>query len=149
MSELFGQRTNSTAIEQGSEFTPKFDKSGLIPAIVQDAESGEIVMFAFMNEQALAATIPTGIATYWSRSRGKLWVKGETSGETQKVAEIKTDCDQDVVLLKVIPQGRGAACHTGQKSCFYRSLDLESANRPAKLVRTGGEPLFDPDSVYK
>ena len=149
MSELFGQRTTAAAIEQGSDFSPQFDRDGLIPAIVQDAASGEVLMFAYMNKLALEKTITTGIATYWSRSRGKLWVKGETSGETQKVCEIRTDCDQDAILLKVTPQGRGSACHTGKRACFYRNLDLsDTSQRPLQLEDTGGERLFDPKKVY-
>ena len=144
--QMFKQRGSKAEIETGSDFSPKFDGDGLIPAITQHAKTGEILMFAFMNAQSLAKTLNTGTATYWSRSRGKLWVKGETSGETLKVIEVKTDCDQDVVLIRVEPQGRGAACHTGKRSCFYRSVEITDGE--TSLKDTGGEPLFDPRKVY-
>ena len=111
------------AIEDQTAFTPKFDAAGLIPAITVDAVSGEVLMLAFMNAEALAATQKTGIAHYWSRSRQKLWRKGETSGNELAVQEILTDCDQDALVLKVKIQGNGVACHTGRTSCFYRRLD--------------------------
>lgn len=117
----------------------KFD--GLLPAIVQDAETSEVLMVAFMNEEAWKATLETGKATYYSRSRKKLWVKGESSGHVQHVREIRIDCDNDTVLLKVDQVG-GAACHLGYKSCFFRKIE----NKEAVTV---GEPLFDPSEVYK
>jgi phosphoribosyl-AMP cyclohydrolase len=117
----------------------KFD--GLLPAIVQDYETSEVLMVAFMNEEAWKATIDTGKATYWSRSRNKLWVKGESSGHVQHVREIRIDCDNDTVLLKVDQVG-GAACHLGYKSCFFRKI------QDGEVV-TEGEPLFNPDEVYK
>ena len=120
---------------------PDFDKSGgLVPAIAQDAQSGEILMLAYMNRQAWEATLATGEATYWSRSRGELWVKGKTSGHLQKVEEIRLDCDNDTILLKVRQIG-GAACHTGHRSCFYRRLEGD------RLVVTDA-PVFDPKEVY-
>jgi len=103
---------------------PKFNADGLIAAIVQDAESHEVLMMAWMNAEALRATLTTRQATYWSRSRQELWIKGTTSGHTQTVSEIRVDCDQDALLLKV--EQTGAACHTGRKSCFYRILDPET-----------------------
>jgi len=117
----------------------KFD--GLLPAIVQDAETSEVLMVAFMNEEAWKATLETGKATYYSRSRKKLWVKGESSGHVQHVREIRIDCDNDTVLLKVDQVG-GAACHLGYKSCFFRKIENEEAV-------TVGKPLFDPSEVYK
>ena len=102
------------------EFRPRFDSNGLVAAIAQDADTGEVLMVAWMNAEALQATLDTGLATYWARSRGKLWCKGETSGHTQKVLELRTDCDQDAVLMKV--RQTGAACHTERKSCFYRRV---------------------------
>ena len=102
------------------QFRPKFDARGLIAAVAQDAATGEILMLAWMNAEALQATIDTGNATYWSRSRGELWIKGESSGHTQQVVEILTDCDQDAVILKV--RQTGGACHTDRKSCFYRHV---------------------------
>ena len=120
---------------------PDFDKSGgLVPAIVQDAQSGEVLMLAYMNRQAWDATLATGEATYWSRSRRELWVKGKTSGHLQKVAEIRIDCDNDTILLKVHQIG-GAACHTGHRSCFHRRLE------GGRLVVTD-TPVFDPKEVY-
>ena len=143
----FTARDDTTNIEEGTAFAPKFDANGLIPAIVTDAESGDVLMVAWMNAQALGATLRDGVATFFSRSRGKLWRKGETSGETLKVVEARTDCDQDVIWLKVEPQGRGAACHTGRRSCFYRIITDENGNfrlAPAP----DSERLFDPKDVY-
>ncbi len=118
-----------------------FDKTGgLIPAIAQDNASGEILMMAYMNQEAFEATLSTGTATYYSRSRQKLWIKGETSGNVQRVKEIRIDCDDDAVLLKVEQIG-GAACHTGHRSCFHKKIENGS-------VRIIGEPLFDPKEVY-
>jgi phosphoribosyl-AMP cyclohydrolase len=113
---------------------------GLIPAIVQDEATGEILMLAYMNQQAFEATLSTGKATYFSRSRQTLWVKGETSGNVQLVKEIRIDCDNDTILLKVEQLGR-AACHTGHRSCFYKKVENGS-------IRITGEPLFDPKEVY-
>jgi phosphoribosyl-AMP cyclohydrolase len=107
--------------EAGTVFLPRFDSNGLISAIVQDAASGEVLMFAFMNEEALAKTQESLVAHFWSRSRGKLWMKGESSGNTLRVVEMLVDCDQDALVLKVEPAG--PACHTGQRSCFYRAVD--------------------------
>ncbi len=115
--------------------------NGLLPAIVQDHQSAEVLMLAFMNAEAWAATLKTGKATFYSRSRKKLWVKGETSGHVQLVKEIRIDCDNDTVLLKVEQVG-GAACHTGHRSCFYRQLENES-------IKTVDQPVFDPKEVYK
>jgi len=107
-----------SAQDETRELRPKFDATGLVAAIAQDAETGEVLMLAWMNAEALRLTLETGRATYWSRSRGEIWVKGETSGHTQEVTEIRVDCDQDAVLLKV--RQTGGACHTGRESCFYR-----------------------------
>jgi phosphoribosyl-AMP cyclohydrolase len=110
--------------ETGTVFMPRFDANGLIGAIVADAASGEVLMFAFMNEEALARTLETGEAHFWSRSRQSLWRKGETSGNVLRVVEMRTDCDQDCLLLSVTIAGDGAACHTGRKSCFYRRIEM-------------------------
>ena len=119
----------------------EFNKSGgLVPAIVQDSETGEILMLAYMNQEALNATLSTGKATYYSRSRQTLWVKGETSGNVQLVKEIRIDCDDDTVLIKVEQLG-GAACHTGHRSCFYKKVENGT-------IRIVGEPVFDPKEVY-
>lgn len=128
---LFAQRGSAADIEQGLVFQPKFDGDGLIPAIVSDAASGEVFMFAWMNTEALALTLETGVGHFWSRSRRRLWKKGEDSGNLLRVAEVRTDCDQDVLLLKVRVEGDGVACHTGARSCFYRSLSLEADGQVA------------------
>ncbi|MBT8331551.1 MAG: phosphoribosyl-AMP cyclohydrolase [Deltaproteobacteria bacterium] len=120
---------------------PDFDKcGGLIPAIAQDYESGEVLMLAYMNQQAWEATLKTGKATYWSRSRQELWIKGQSSGHQQIVKEIRVDCDADTVLLKIEQLG-GAACHTGHRSCFHKKVENGS-------VQIVGEPVFDPKEVY-
>lgn len=110
--------------DETRELRPKFNADGLIAAIAQDADTGDVLMLAWMNEAALRATIDTERGTYWSRSRQALWIKGETSGHTQAVVEIRVDCDQDAVLLKV--RQTGGACHTGRASCFYRKLDTNT-----------------------
>ncbi len=119
-----------------------FDKmDGLIPAIVQNFKTGEVLMLAFMNEEAWKHTLETGKATYFSRTRQRLWVKGESSGHIQKVKEIRIDCDDDTVLLKVDQVG-GAACHTGHVSCFFKKVAGET-------VTVVGKPIFDPEKIYK
>ena len=112
---------SATEQNRTTELRPKFNANGLIPAIAQDADTGDVLMMAWMNAQALKMTLKTRKATYWSRSRGKLWVKGETSGHVQDVVEVLIDCDQDTVLLKV--HQTGAACHTGRPHCFYRKIE--------------------------
>jgi phosphoribosyl-AMP cyclohydrolase len=110
------------ALEEGAAFTPKFDANGLIVCVTQEAATGEILMLAYMNALALEKTIETGVAHYWSRSRNELWRKGDTSGQVQTVVDIRVDCDQDAILLRVEAGGDGKACHTGRKSCFYRAV---------------------------
>jgi len=123
----------------------EFDESGLIPAIAQDAASGTVLMVAWMNRDALAETAATGHAVYWSRSRGKLWRKGEESGHRQRVRELRLDCDGDVILLKVEQVG-GIACHTGRESCFFRRLD----GAPGQPGWTITDPVLkDPELIYK
>lgn len=117
-----------------------FDADGLVPAIAQDAQTGEVLMLAYMNADTLQQTLETGLMTYWSRSRQAVWVKGATSGHTQTVEEARLDCDGDALLFRVRQHG-GAACHTGRRSCFYRVY------REGTLVETG-EQVFDPDAVY-
>lgn len=130
-------------LEEGTVLAPRFDALGLVTAIVQEAGSLRVLMLAHMNAEALKLTLETGDAHYWSRSRGKIWKKGESSGEVQRVVEVRVDCDQDAVLLLVEQTGRGAACHTGRKSCFYRIVD-------GVALRDSGEPrLFDPAEVYR
>lgn len=121
--------------EEGKIFAPQFDANGLIPAVVTHAETGAPLMVAYMNAEALAATLRTGEAHYWSRSRQELWHKGATSGQIQQVVEVLTDCDQDVVWLRVLPQGDGGCCHVGYQSCFYRRVDGDG------LVSTGAQKL--------
>ena len=111
---------DKAALEHGSALTPRFDANGLIAAVATHAGTGEILMLAWMNAEALKLTLDTGEAHYYSRSRQALWKKGETSGQVQKVCELRVDCDQDAVWIKVDPQGDGGACHTGARSCFYR-----------------------------
>lgn len=123
-------------------FDPDFSKGGgLLPAIVQDDETGEVLMLAYMNRDAWQKTLETGKATFWSRSRNALWLKGETSGHVQLVHEVRMDCDNDTILLKVHQLG-GAACHTGYRSCFYRKL-------VNGVVENAGVRIFDPEVVYK
>lgn len=117
----------------------KFDEKGLIPCIAQDSETGEVLMFAFMNRESVAKSLETRIATYWSRSRGKLWVKGESSGHTQEIREIWFDCDKDCLLMKI--KQNVAACHTGYRSCFFHQYD-------GKEIKEIGQKAFDPDKVY-
>ena len=113
----------TTDLETGDVLAPRFDANGLIAAVATHADTGEVLMLAWMNAQALELTVSTGEAHYWSRSRQELWHKGATSGQIQQVAEIRIDCDQDAVWLKVRPQGDGGACHTGARSCFYRIIE--------------------------
>jgi phosphoribosyl-AMP cyclohydrolase len=124
---VFAQRGAVAAIEHGDRFMPKFDASGLIGAIVTDAVSGNVLMFAWMNAEALSASLTTREAHFWSRSRGKLWKKGEDSGNILRIEEVRVDCDQDALLVRVTVQGKGVACHTGAKSCFYRTVALGPA----------------------
>ena len=130
-------------IEEGLEFTPKFDENGLLPVIAQDAKTGHVLMVAYMNQAALDATIQTGCATYFSRSRKKLWKKGEESGHVQKVEQILVDCDQDCIILKVTVDA--GQCHVGYKSCFYRALKPGSD----KDLQNIAEKVFDPKKAYK
>ena len=148
---VFPARTTTAEIELGATLQPKFGPDGLIPCITQDAQSGEVLMFAFMNAEALGHTLRTRKATYWSRSRNKLWVKGEESGNVQHVRELRTDCDQDVILIKVDQTGAAnASCHNGFKSCFHRRLtDLEGADTSGYRLTTTAQRLFDPATVYK
>ena len=147
---VFPARTTSAEIELGTTLQPKFGADGLIPCITTDHLTNEVLMFAFMNAESLALTLATGKASYWSRSRNKLWVKGEESGNAQLVKELRVDCDQDVILLKVDNVG-GASCHNGYKSCFYRKLapGATAADASSLQLELVGRPLFDPATVYK
>lgn len=130
----FAKRGTPQDIEHGLAFQPRFDADGLIPAIVTDAASGGVLMFAWMNAEALALTMETRVGHFWSRSRQRLWKKGEDSGNVLDVAEVLTDCDQDVVWLKVRVAGGGVACHTGARSCFYRALPLGAKPAPGATL---------------
>ena len=132
-------------IEEGLSFQPRFDAAGLVTVVATDVANGDVLMVAHMNDEALRRTIATGEAWYFSRSRKALWRKGETSGHVQRVLEIRTDCDQDAVWIKV--EQVGAACHTGRRSCFYRRI--ENADGGPRLAFTEAERLFDPEKVYR
>ena len=135
--------TANNIIEESTEFSPKFDNNGLITAIAQDANTGQILMTAFMNREALDLTIQTGCATYYSRSRQKLWKKGEQSGHVQKVQQILVDCDQDCLILKVnVDAGQ---CHTGYQSCFYRVLK-KGSDKELEFI---AEKVYDPKKAYE
>jgi phosphoribosyl-AMP cyclohydrolase len=130
----FAARGAPQEVERGLAFQPRFDADGLIPAIVTDAATGEVLMFAWMNAESVALTLETRIGHFWSRSRRRLWKKGEESGNLLTVTEVRTDCDQDVLWLKATVAGAGVACHTGAKSCFYRSLPLGERPTPALVM---------------
>ena len=147
MSELqFSSRPDKKELDESLTFSPKFDSDGLIAAMAIDHESREPLMLAYMNAETLKMTIEKGEAVYYSRSRQEIWRKGATSGHTQKVHEIRTDCDQDAIILYVTQQGAGA-CHTGRRSCFYRTVSFPK-NNPVDLIFVDDEKTFDPDSVY-
>ncbi|HLK14862.1 MAG TPA: phosphoribosyl-AMP cyclohydrolase [Fimbriimonadaceae bacterium] len=145
-SDLFKPRVSVEQVEEGHELAPKFDSNGHIPVVTTDHESGELLMHAYMNAEALAKTIELGEAVYWSRSRQQLWHKGATSGLVQKVVELRIDDDQDCVWLRVDVQG-GASCHVGYRSCFYRSVPFGRASG-GPLTFTESEKVFDPKVVY-
>lgn len=145
---IFAPRATVEQVEEGRLFAPKFDAEGLITCIVTDAWSAEVLMLAHMNQEALAKTLSTGEAWFYSRSRGKLWKKGETSGHTQRVVEMRVDCDQDAVWIRVEQSGAGA-CHTGRATCFYRAVPLKQTDfRRLILDFRGAEKVFDPAEVY-
>jgi phosphoribosyl-AMP cyclohydrolase len=137
---------DQSAIEEGLRFTPQFGADGLVTAVVTDVKSGDVLMVAHMNDEALRKTIASGEAWYYSRSRKKLWKKGESSGHIQRVVELRVDCDQDALWLKVDQLGPGA-CHTGRRSCFYRAVPLGEGGT-ATLEFRDGEKTFDPKAVY-
>lgn len=134
-------------IEEGLAFIPKFDADGLVTAVATDAASGELLMVAHMNAEALRKTLESGEAHYYSRSRNKLWRKGEESGHVQRVVEMRVDCDQDAVWIRVVQEGPGA-CHTGRRSCFYRAVALGQKGAVALEFRDGAK-TFDPGAVYR
>jgi phosphoribosyl-AMP cyclohydrolase len=141
------EQSSKNAAEEGLTLSPKYDRDGLVTAVATDALTGDVLMVAHMNPDALARTIATGEAHYYSRSRKTLWKKGETSGHTQRVVELRVDCDQDAVWMKVEQSGEGA-CHTGRRSCFYRAAPLGQTGR-VRLEFRDAEKAFDPGKVYK
>ncbi len=141
----FGSRADRSAVEQGLSFAPKFDSDGLIVAVAQDESTNEILMVAYMNEESLKQTLEIGEAVYYSRSRKELWHKGATSGHTQVVKKILTDCDQDALVLKVHQHGPGC-CHTGYRSCFFRKV--EKLGDPVELSAEIADRAYDPGKVY-
>ena len=138
---------DKTQLEEADLFTPRFGPDGLVTAVVTDARDGMLLMVAHMNAQALALTLETGVAHYWSRSRQALWKKGETSGNMQSVVEMRTDCDQDAVWLKVTVAGGNATCHTGRRSCFYRKVGL--ADGKGTLAAADDGPAADADETCR
>ncbi|WP_439925012.1 phosphoribosyl-AMP cyclohydrolase [Nitrobacter sp. JJSN] len=138
--------SSEAGIEEDLTFRPRFDACGLVTCVATDAETGDVLMVAHMNEEALRRTVETGDAWYYSRSRKALWRKGESSGQVQRVVEMRTDCDQDAVWIKV--EQRGAACHTGRRSCFYRAV-TKGEGGEARVTFVDADRLFDPADVYK
>ena len=136
---------DSNPIEEGLAFQPKFDASGLVTCVATDASTGEVLMVAHMNDEALRKTVASGEAWYFSRSRNALWRKGESSGHVQRVIEMRMDCDQDAVWIRV--EQSGAACHTGRRSCFYRAVSAGEGG--AQLAFVDADKLFDPKTVYR
>ena len=132
-------------IEEGLGFKPRFDAAGLVTCVATDAGTGDVLMVAHMNEDALRKTIASGEAWYFSRSRKSLWRKGETSGHVQRVVEMRTDCDQDAIWIRV--EQSGAACHTGRRSCFYRKVEADEGG--ARLTFVDADKVFDPKTVYR
>jgi len=147
---MFKKRDNIKEVEEGKYLEPKFDENGLIPAITTDFKTGEVLMHGYMNEESLKKTIETKEAHYWSRSRKKIWRKGQISGFVQKVKEIRIDDDQDSIWLSV-DIGNGASCHVGYRSCFYRSIPLGKIKNSEDLEMEFKEKrkIFDPKKIYK
>tara|TARA_Y100000590_G_scaffold115458_1_gene131792 strand:+ start:1428 stop:1895 length:468 start_codon:yes stop_codon:yes gene_type:complete len=147
---MFKKRDNIKEVEEGKFLEPKFDKNGLIPVITTDYKTGDILMHAYMNDEALKKSIETKEAHYWSRSRKKVWHKGQVSGFVQKIIEMKVDDDQDSIWLSV-DIGKGASCHVGYRSCFYRSIPLGKIEnvQDLKLDFKDKKKVFDPKKIYK
>lgn len=133
MTIRFDAPGSRSEVEEGAAFTPRFDARGLISCIAVDSIDGQVLMLAHMNAESLARTLETGEAWYWSRSRGELWHKGATSGQIQRVVEMRVDCDQDAVLIRVAVGGDGGCCHTGRRACFYRSVAFDGASGQVRL----------------
>jgi phosphoribosyl-AMP cyclohydrolase len=145
--QRFAPRVNTEQVEEGHVLAPKFDADGLITCVVTDVWSGDVLMVAHMNAEALARTIETGEAWYFSRSRSALWRKGEQSGHTQRVIEMRVDCDQDAVWMRVEQTGAGA-CHTGRVSCFYRAVRLKDGGGTAVVLDFTSDKVFEPNKIY-
>ena len=150
---LFFKRESVEQVEEGTELAPKFDPMGVIPCVTMHADTREVLMFAFMNPEALALTIETGLAHYWSRSRQNLWKKGESSGMFQKVRRMLVDDDQDYVVIEVeltepTQGGQQASCHVGYRSCFYREVPVGLSGEPVQLSFIESDKVFDPKAVY-
>jgi phosphoribosyl-AMP cyclohydrolase len=145
--KLFAPRGSTAEVEEGRAFAPKFGADGLVTCVATDASTGDVLMVAHMNAEALARTVETGEAWYFSRSRRALWKKGESSGHVQRVVEMRVDCDQDAVWIKVEQQGPGA-CHTGRRSCFYRAVPIGGSGAVSLEFRETAK-AFDPAEVYR
>ena len=148
----FSPRTTTQTVEAGLGFAPKFDAAGLITAVAVDADDGTVLMVAYMNQESLRLTLALGEAVYYSRSRQEIWHKGKTSGHTQEVVELLTDCDQDALVLRVRQRGEGA-CHTGYRSCFFRRVAVAPPDaggaQAAGLVPVYGSKAYDADAIYR
>lgn len=152
-SNIFADRESVEQVEEGDQLAPKFDANGVIPCVTLHADTKEVLMFAFMNAEALMLTIETGLAHYWSRSREKLWKKGESSGMFQQVRRMLIDDDQDCVVIEVALTeptlgGQEASCHVGYRSCFYREVPIGPSDGTVRLRFTEGDKVFDPKAVY-
>ena len=134
MTEPFERPGSRAEVEEGARLTPRFGTDGLVSCIAVDAHDGQVLMLAHMNAEALARTLESGEAWYWSRSRGELWHKGATSGQIQRIVEMRVDCDQDALLIRVAVGGDGGCCHTGRRSCFYRTVALDAESGTAVLA---------------
>ncbi len=145
---LFSPRTDRNAVEAGLGFAPKFDAAGLITAVAVDADDGTVLMVAYMNEESLRMTLAVGEAVYYSRSRSEIWHKGKTSGHTQAIVEILTDCDQDALVLRVRQTGAGA-CHTGYRSCFFRRVATPASGEAVALEPFYAGKAYDAAAVYQ
>ena len=149
MEIIFTERTSVEEVEEGNNLQPKFDENGLIPVITIDNDDNQVLMHGYMNEEALKTSIKTKMSHYWSRSRKKIWKKGETSGFFQNITKIQIDDDQDCIILFVKLAGTKASCHVGYKSCFYRELEKKGENFSTNLVFNEDKKVFDPNKVYK
>jgi phosphoribosyl-AMP cyclohydrolase len=144
----FARRGSTESVENGTELQPKFDEAGVLAAVATDHATGEVLMLAWMDADALALTIRTGEAHFYSRSRKRIWKKGEESGNVLEVVEMRTDCDQDAIWMRVRMRGLSAACHTGHRTCFYRTIAVGSASGTPSLAPAGTPRVFDPATVY-